>query len=141
MVTDVDALWRKANQLQLRIGTTIDDRPYGLRDFVIVDPAGFGLRFAQVVGQCSAQRLHIRCQCLHAPGIPRGRHGSAVRHMDSQGHGPPAHGFSHPGRCILVRKLFRVAPLIDDQHAAQRGRPRQRHFHYEYGRAPASVGA
>lgn len=49
MVTDVDALWRKANQLQLRIGTTIDDRPYGLRDFVIVDPAGFGLRFAQVL--------------------------------------------------------------------------------------------
>lgn len=49
MVTDVDALWRKANQLQLCIGTTIDDRPYGLRDFVIVDPAGFGLRFAQVL--------------------------------------------------------------------------------------------
>ena len=35
--------------LQLRIGTMIDDRPYGLRDFVIVDPAGFGLRFAQVL--------------------------------------------------------------------------------------------
>ena len=49
MVADVEALWRKANRLQLRIGTAIDDRPYGLRDFVIVDPAGFGLRFAQVL--------------------------------------------------------------------------------------------
>ena len=49
MVADVDAMWHKANRLQLRIGTMIDDRPYGLRDFVIVDPAGFGLRFAQVL--------------------------------------------------------------------------------------------
>ena len=49
MVADVDALWQKANQLQLRIGTVIGDRPYGLRDFVIIDPAGFGLRFAQVL--------------------------------------------------------------------------------------------
>ena len=49
MVADVDAMWHKANRLQLRIGTVIGDRPYGLRDFVIVDPAGFGLRFAQVL--------------------------------------------------------------------------------------------
>ena len=47
LVADVNAMWDKANRLQLRIGTVIDDRPYGLRDFVIVDPAGFGLRFAQ----------------------------------------------------------------------------------------------
>ena len=49
MVADVDAMWHKANRLQLRIGTVIGDRPYGLRDFVIVDPAGFGLHFAQVL--------------------------------------------------------------------------------------------
>ena len=49
LVADVNAMWDKANRLQLRIGTVIDDRPYGLRDFVIVDPAGFGLRFAQVL--------------------------------------------------------------------------------------------
>ena len=49
MVADVDALWHKANRLQLRIGTVLADRPYGLRDFVIVDPAGFGLRFAQIL--------------------------------------------------------------------------------------------
>ena len=49
MVADVDALWQKANQLQLHISTSIGDRSYGLRDFVIIDPAGFGLRFAQVL--------------------------------------------------------------------------------------------
>lgn len=49
MVDDADALWRKANELQLKIGNPIADRAYGLRDFVMVDPAGFGLRFAQVI--------------------------------------------------------------------------------------------
>jgi glyoxalase/bleomycin resistance protein/dioxygenase superfamily protein len=49
MVNDVDALWRQANRLQLKVGTAIGDRYYGLRDFVLVDPAGFGLRFAQVL--------------------------------------------------------------------------------------------
>ena len=49
MVVDVDALWREANRLQLKVGTPIGDRYYGLRDFVLVDPAGFGLRFAQVL--------------------------------------------------------------------------------------------
>ena len=49
MVEDVDALWHEANRLQLRIGTPVADRYYGLRDFVLIDPAGFGLRFAQVL--------------------------------------------------------------------------------------------
>lgn len=49
MVDDVDALWRKANGLRLKIGNPVADRAYGLRDFVMVDPAGFGLRFAQVI--------------------------------------------------------------------------------------------
>lgn len=49
MVEDVDALWHQANHLQLKIGNPIADRPYGLRDFVLVDPAGFGLRFAQAL--------------------------------------------------------------------------------------------
>ena len=49
MVADVDALWHEANRLQLKVGTPIGDRYYGLRDFVLVDPAGFGLRFAQVL--------------------------------------------------------------------------------------------
>ena len=49
MVTDVDAVWHEANRLQLKVGTPIGDRYYGLRDFVLVDPAGFGLRFAQAL--------------------------------------------------------------------------------------------
>jgi hypothetical protein len=49
MVDDVDALWREADRLQLKVGAPIGDRYYGLRDFVLVDPSGFGLRFAQVL--------------------------------------------------------------------------------------------
>lgn len=44
-----NSLWHEANRLQLKIGTSIVDRSYGLRDFVLVDPAGFGLRFAQAL--------------------------------------------------------------------------------------------
>lgn len=51
MVEDVDALWHQASHLRLKIGNPIADRPYGLRDFVLVDPAGFGLRFAQALDQ------------------------------------------------------------------------------------------
>lgn len=50
MVEDVDAMWQKANQLGLKVGNPIADRFYGLRDFLLVDPAGFGLRFAQALG-------------------------------------------------------------------------------------------
>ena len=49
MVEDVDALWSESHRLGLRVGNPIADRPYGLRDFVVVDPAGFGLRFAQAL--------------------------------------------------------------------------------------------
>ena len=49
MVDNVDAKWDEANRLRLEINNPIADRPYGLRDFVLKDPAGFGLRFAQVI--------------------------------------------------------------------------------------------
>ena len=49
MVDDVDAQWDEAKRLRLEINNPIGDRSYGLRDFVIKDPAGFGLRFAQVI--------------------------------------------------------------------------------------------
>ena len=49
MVDDVDARWDEANRLRLEVNNPIADRPYGLRDFVLKDPAGFGLRFAQVI--------------------------------------------------------------------------------------------
>src|SRR5947209_6249192 len=46
MVPDVDRYWRLANQSGLCIVAAIADRSYGLRDFTIADPDGFGLRFA-----------------------------------------------------------------------------------------------
>ncbi|RZA33544.1 MAG: hypothetical protein EOP92_20310 [Lysobacteraceae bacterium] len=49
MVDDVDARWDEAKRLRLEINNPIGDRSYGLRDFVIKDLAGFGLRFAQVI--------------------------------------------------------------------------------------------
>ena len=49
MVDDVDGIWRRAQNLQLKTGTAIADRDYGLRDFTLIDPAGFGLRFAQAL--------------------------------------------------------------------------------------------
>ena len=46
MVPDVDAHWRRVHELGLRVVAPIGDRPYGLRDFAIADPDGFGVRFA-----------------------------------------------------------------------------------------------
>lgn len=46
MVADVDRHWRVANEIGARIVVPIGDRYYGLRDFTIADPDGFGVRFA-----------------------------------------------------------------------------------------------
>ena len=46
MVPDVDARWRLAQTFGARVVAPIDDRHYGLRDFTIADPDGYGLRFA-----------------------------------------------------------------------------------------------
>jgi catechol 2,3-dioxygenase-like lactoylglutathione lyase family enzyme len=46
MVPDVDALWHRASALGATISAPIADRAYGLRDFTVRDPDGFGLRFA-----------------------------------------------------------------------------------------------
>jgi catechol 2,3-dioxygenase-like lactoylglutathione lyase family enzyme len=46
MVPDVDRYWRTANDLSMEIVVPIGDRYYGLRDFMIRDPDGFGVRFA-----------------------------------------------------------------------------------------------
>ncbi len=48
IVPDVDAMWLKAMQLG-RIVTTIGDRTYGLRDFIVAGPFGVEIRFAQVI--------------------------------------------------------------------------------------------
>jgi catechol 2,3-dioxygenase-like lactoylglutathione lyase family enzyme len=45
MVPNVDRVWQQVNDLGLRVVAVIADRPYGLRDFTIADPDGFGVRF------------------------------------------------------------------------------------------------
>ena len=49
MVPRVDDLWRVANEIGARIVVPIGDRYYGLRDFTIADPDGFGVRFASIL--------------------------------------------------------------------------------------------
>ena len=46
MVPDVDRYWTLALEMGARVVAPIGDRDYGLRDFTIADPDGFGLRFA-----------------------------------------------------------------------------------------------
>ncbi len=49
VVDDVDHYWQLAQQNQYPVYQTIDDRYYGMRDFTILDPDGFGLRFASFI--------------------------------------------------------------------------------------------
>jgi catechol 2,3-dioxygenase-like lactoylglutathione lyase family enzyme len=49
MVPDVDAFWKRANELGAPVVIPIADRYYGLRDFTISDPDGFGIRFASLL--------------------------------------------------------------------------------------------
>ena len=49
MVSNVDDHWKLANELGARIVVPIADRYYGLRDFMIADPDGFGVRFATIL--------------------------------------------------------------------------------------------
>ena len=46
MVPDVDACWARARTMGAPVLVPLADREYGLRDFTIADPDGFGLRFA-----------------------------------------------------------------------------------------------
>ena len=46
MVPNVDDYWKLANDISAPIVIPIADRYYGLRDFTIADPDGFGIRFA-----------------------------------------------------------------------------------------------
>jgi catechol 2,3-dioxygenase-like lactoylglutathione lyase family enzyme len=46
MVPNVDDYWRLANEMGAPVAVPIGDRYYGLRDFIIIDPDGFGVRFA-----------------------------------------------------------------------------------------------
>ena len=49
IVPDVDAVWAHVQSLELTIERPIADRYYGVRDFTVRDPNGFGLRFASIL--------------------------------------------------------------------------------------------
>jgi len=46
MVPDVDEYWNLAIEKEAKILSPIEDRYYGLRDFIIAGPDGIALRFA-----------------------------------------------------------------------------------------------
>ena len=46
VVGDVDSLFARAGELGWRIQQPLADRGYGLRDFTVLDPDGYELRFA-----------------------------------------------------------------------------------------------
>jgi uncharacterized glyoxalase superfamily protein PhnB len=46
MVPNVDTMYELANQAGAKIVHDIGDREYGLRDFIMIDPFGFRLRFS-----------------------------------------------------------------------------------------------
>ena len=45
MVPDVDKYWKLAGEIGAPVLNSIADRTYGLRDFTVADPDGFGVRF------------------------------------------------------------------------------------------------
>jgi catechol 2,3-dioxygenase-like lactoylglutathione lyase family enzyme len=49
MVSRVGDYWQLAREIGARIIVPIADRYYGLRDFTIADPDGFGVRFATIL--------------------------------------------------------------------------------------------
>jgi catechol 2,3-dioxygenase-like lactoylglutathione lyase family enzyme len=49
MVPNVDEYWKLANEIGAQVILPIADRYYGLRDFTIADPDGFGVRFASML--------------------------------------------------------------------------------------------
>ncbi len=44
MVPNVDDYWKLATEMGAKVLSSIEDRRYGLRDFTILDPDGFGVR-------------------------------------------------------------------------------------------------
>jgi catechol 2,3-dioxygenase-like lactoylglutathione lyase family enzyme len=49
MVPDVDQYWALTREIGAEVVVPIGDRYYGLRDFTIRDPDGFGVRFASIL--------------------------------------------------------------------------------------------
>jgi catechol 2,3-dioxygenase-like lactoylglutathione lyase family enzyme len=55
MVPNVDDCWKVAGDVGARVVVPIGDRYYGLRDFTIADPDGFGIRFASLLDPSGEQ--------------------------------------------------------------------------------------
>ena len=49
MVPNVDDYWKLVNEIGAPVIVPVADRYYGLRDFTIADPDGFGVRFASLL--------------------------------------------------------------------------------------------
>jgi catechol 2,3-dioxygenase-like lactoylglutathione lyase family enzyme len=49
LVPDVEEIWRRALALGVAIERPIAVWPYGLRDFIVLDPDRFGVRFGQAL--------------------------------------------------------------------------------------------
>ncbi len=49
MVPNVDAVYDRVRKARAEVMNPIGDREYGLRDFIMVDPFGFRLRFASAL--------------------------------------------------------------------------------------------
>ncbi len=60
LVGDVDAWWARAKALDAPVLRSIADRHYGLRDFTILDPDGFGVRFGSRLDQEAVERQEAR---------------------------------------------------------------------------------
>jgi catechol 2,3-dioxygenase-like lactoylglutathione lyase family enzyme len=54
MVPNVDDYWKLVKEMEAQIVIPIADRYYGLRDFIISDPDGFGVRFATSFSQSNS---------------------------------------------------------------------------------------
>lgn len=54
LVPDADIHWKHVRDLEMQIISPIADRYYGLRDFIVSDPDGFGVRFAAPLATADA---------------------------------------------------------------------------------------
>ncbi len=49
LVENIDVVWERAGKLHADIESPPNVQPYGIRDFTILDPDGFGIRFAEIL--------------------------------------------------------------------------------------------
>jgi catechol 2,3-dioxygenase-like lactoylglutathione lyase family enzyme len=49
VVNHIDTLWGQVLAANMRVLNTLTTQTYGLRDFTIADPDGFGVRFAEII--------------------------------------------------------------------------------------------